>query len=56
MCSLTLTTDDNVQQLAFGPNSSGTKLAVATNEKVHFHDLPVDGRGDTRAIGTISLR
>ncbi|KAI9311999.1 IKI3 family-domain-containing protein [Dichotomocladium elegans] len=55
MCALKLAVDYNVQQVAFGPDSTGTRLAVATNQAIKFYELPVAGRGEGTFVGSVDL-
>ncbi|KAI7853743.1 IKI3 family-domain-containing protein [Circinella umbellata] len=55
MSALSLTANNNVQQVAFGPESSGTQMAVVTNESIQLFQVPVNARGETKQIGTFAL-
>ncbi|KAJ8653293.1 hypothetical protein O0I10_011043 [Lichtheimia ornata] len=55
MCALKLALDDNVQQVAFGPESSGTQLAVATNDAIQFFAVPANARGETKTLGKVAV-
>ncbi|KAI9485105.1 IKI3 family-domain-containing protein [Zychaea mexicana] len=55
MCALTITANSNVQQVAFGPESSGTQLAVVTNEAIQLFEVPANARGEPKQIGTFAL-
>ncbi|KAI8379248.1 IKI3 family-domain-containing protein [Radiomyces spectabilis] len=48
MCALTLKTDKNVQQVAFGPTLAGNRMAVLTTDKIYFFDVPADARGQVQ--------
>ena len=54
MCALKLALDDNVQQVAFGPESSGTQLAAATNDSIQFFEVPSNARGETKTLGKVA--
>ncbi|KAJ2960629.1 hypothetical protein NQZ79_g4082 [Umbelopsis isabellina] len=56
MCSLTVTADENVQEVAFSSDPSGCQIALLTaSSKVIFMQLPPNGRGSTSILGTIQL-
>lgn len=57
MCSLTVTADENVQEVAFSSDPSGCQIALLTaSSKVIFMQLPPNGRGPTSILGTIQLK
>lgn len=55
MCALKLTLDDNVQQVVSGPESSGTQLAVATNDSIQFFEVPANARGEAKTLGKVAV-
>ncbi|KAM3588825.1 putative elongator complex protein 1 [Umbelopsis sp. WA50703] len=56
MCSLTVTADENVQEVAFSSDPSGSQIALLTASwKVIFVQLPPNGRGSTSILGTVQL-
>ncbi|KAI8144910.1 IKI3 family-domain-containing protein [Fennellomyces sp. T-0311] len=55
MSALSVTANNNVQQVAFGPVSSGTNLAVVTNDAIQLFEVPVNGRGEIKQLGTFTL-
>ena len=55
MSALSLTANNNVQQVAFGPESSGTQMAIVTNEAIQLFQVPANARGETKQIGTYAL-
>ncbi|KAI9277147.1 IKI3 family-domain-containing protein [Phascolomyces articulosus] len=55
MSALSLAANNNIQQVAFGPEKSGTQLAVVTNEAIQLFKVPANARGETKQIGTFAL-
>lgn len=55
MSSISITTQDNIQYVAFGSKENGLQIAVLTNQKVQFFQLPEKGFGDFTSLGEISL-
>jgi elongator complex protein 1 len=55
MSSLTITAQDNIQYVAFGSQKNGLDIAVLTNQKIQFFQLPEKGLGNPTLLCEIPL-
>ncbi|KAI9245023.1 IKI3 family-domain-containing protein [Sporodiniella umbellata] len=55
MSSLTFNTKNNIQHVSFGYDNEGRKAAITTNDKIHFVEFPVNGRGQVINLGEFDL-
>jgi elongator complex protein 1 len=55
MSSFAVTAADHIQYIAFGPNPAGLELAMLTNMKIQFFQLPEKGLGQPSLLGQLSL-
>ncbi|KAI8978613.1 IKI3 family-domain-containing protein [Pilobolus umbonatus] len=55
MCSLTITAENNVQLVSFGPDLSGRRIVAATNEKIVIYQLPEKGFGKAETQASFNL-
>ncbi|CAO3599964.1 unnamed protein product [Absidia cylindrospora] len=55
MCSLKVKANKCIQQVAFQPDASGSRIAALTTEKLEFFDLPHNGHGEAKPMGSLIL-
>lgn len=55
MSSLTFTAKSDIQQVTFGYDDAGLKVAVVTNDSIQLVELPAKGLGDVTVLGEYDL-